>query len=566
MALAFAAFSVVGVYSWSKFSTSSAPVISFNNMKIAKLTYEGRTNDKTAISPDGKYIAYGLNSEGKQSLMVRQVGNQAGVVEIIPPVQVDYDAIEFSKDGNSIYYIAAKPKSGAELYEIPVLGGTPRKILEDVDSFAFSPDGKTIAFVRSRTSLMLADANGENQRLLAKSAPGEIRHLLDWRPDGKALVSSIYSSEGKSYLTEISASDGKETRLPTQPWIRITGTKWLSDGSGIIISGRDLETQFSQIWFVSYPGGETQRITNDLTSYFDVSITKDNKSIVATKEERLYNIWTVPDGKTENAKKITIEEGKDEGISGVTQNSDGKIVYTVRTAGKFDLWSVNDDGSENRQLTFNQGSNLLPIFSPDGKSIIFNSNRSGNDDLWEMKIDGTNPVALTNTPVEKEGYANSTPDGHWIAYQQIDAKNLATIWKLNLKTKQAIQITKTDSYKPLVSPDGKYFACEYVLEGTEHIAIIPIEGDKPIKIIDLPLFRNPKPVRWSGDGKSLIYIDKRTQVHNLWSQSIDGGKPKQLTFFESGQIATFALGKDGKTFILSRGNESSDVIMVSNFR
>ena len=537
-------------------------------MQLAKLTYDGTTTDVVAVSPDGKFIVYVLSDEEKETLMMRQVG-ASSAVERIPPANVNYSGLAFSPDGNNIYYTVVE-KGGSSLYEIPVLGGNSRKLLENVDGkVTFSPDGKTMAFVRSRTLLMLADVKGGSERLLAKSQPNEIRNFAEWSPDGETIMTSVFSrAESKHFLAAVSVKDGSEKKFQTADWERINGLTWLKDGSGMVISGRDPQTKFSQLWMISYPDGKASRITNDFSTYIGIGITDEDKSLVAIKQERLFNIWVAPADNSQAAKKITFEEGKDDGTSGVEWTPEGKIIYTVRPNSTVDLWSVNADGSEKRQLTSDQATNAFPVVSPDGRYIVFISTRTQNSEIWRMDIDGGNPVALTDTS-EQEYLPEFTPDGKWIIYQRTNADKLATIWKLSIDGGEPIQLTKTESRMPIVSPDGKTFVCRYGKSqpGTlPNLSIISIETGKPLKNLDLPAVAKSRIYHWTPDGKALIYLEDQNRAANLWSQPIDGSSPKQLTFFEAGQIEDFSLKENGRDFAISKGDESSDVVMISNFR
>jgi len=95
---------------------------------------------------------------------------------------------------------------------------------------------------------------------------------------------------------------------------------------------------------------------------------------------------------------------------------------------------------------------------------------------------------------------------------------------------------------------------------------VPIEGGPPQRILDLPLVVKSPVYRWTQDGHGLVYIDSASRVYNLWSQSIDGGPPKQLTDFSSDQIFRFDLTLDGKRIALSRGYEGSDVVLITDFK
>ncbi|MEO6588190.1 MAG: protein kinase [Pyrinomonadaceae bacterium] len=535
---------------------------SFQKMKLAKLTFDGTVTNIAAVSPDGKYIVYALRNDGLETLLVRQIVSGT-VIQLVKPAEVTYFGAVFSNDSNYVYY-TVYDKDASNLFEIPALGGNPRKIVNDVSAkITFSPDGKTMAFIRAGKSLLIADNKGSAERFLAKAAEGEMWRYAAWNPDGKSIVVAASDSKRNEFLMEIATDSGEAKRLDSSNWTIITGLTWISDGSGLILSGRTAETKFSQLWLLSYPDGKLSHITNDFSLYIKPDLAADNKTLIAVKQEKLYNIWTSSDGTPNSLKKITVEEGKDDGLSGLASSPEGKIVYTVRIDDAIDIWIVNPDGSNNHQLTFDQASNYQPTVSPDGKYIVFISTRMGKPGLWRMNIDGSEQTALTEN-VKTLRSPVFTPDGKWIIYEQVGPGNTSTIWKINVEDKQIVQLTQTDSAKAAVSPDGKFFACEY---GTPaKVAIILIDGGQTVKLLDAPLVTKSKMFLWAKDGKSLVYIDKRDRIYNLWAQPVSGEKPKQLTFFDSGQIYKFDLAADGKGFAFSRGNESSDVVMFNDFR
>ena len=218
----------------------------------------------------------------------------------------------------------------------------------------------------------------------------------------------------------------------------------------MLLAGRDPETKMAQIWKISYPEGKVSRITNDFSTYIDLDLTADNNSLVTVKQDRLFNLQVSPNGPPEAAKKITFEEGKEEGTSGIARTSAGKIVYTVRKNIAVDIWMINADGSGNRQLTLEQGSNYSPAVSPAGQFIVFTSNRTGNQEIWRMDLDGGNQIALTATPAD-EGNPNFTPDGKWILYQRTDAENLTTVWKNKNRRQQPRAINRFR-----IEPTGRF--------------------------------------------------------------------------------------------------------------
>src|SRR5215217_2962191 len=151
-----------GVYKWLQ---REEPVAHFWDVKLTRLTNSGNAIDAT-ISPDGKYIVYALSDRSKQSLYIRQVST-ANDKEIVPPAPIGFFGMTFSPDGNEFYYAVKANLDVGTLYRIPVLGGTPIKVLDRIDGpISVSPDGKQFVFVRGNypnpgeSALVIANLNG----------------------------------------------------------------------------------------------------------------------------------------------------------------------------------------------------------------------------------------------------------------------------------------------------------------------------------------------------------------------------------------------------------------------
>ncbi len=120
----------------------------------------------------------------------------------------------------------------------------------------------------------------------------------------------------------------------------------------------------------------------------------------------------------------------------------------------------------------------------------------------------------------------------------------------------------------VVSPDGKLIACFYqeTENSPQKIGILPADGGAPIKLLEISptaTFTYP-PFQWSRDQNSLVYVETRNGVSNLWSHPLDGSASKQLTNFQSDQIFSFAWSPDDSQLALSRGTSTSDVILIPN--
>jgi serine/threonine protein kinase/Tol biopolymer transport system component len=536
---------------------------SFQGMKLTKVTSAGNVVEgESAISPDGKYVAYVAEEAGQQTLLVRQVATSSDV-QIAPPATTEYSGLTFSPNGDYVYYAVVDNKRVSTLYRVAAFGGPSRKLIENADGpVSFSPDGSRVVFVRDKRLLMIANADGTSVQTLATAGDGKTWEHPAWSPDGQTIACGVFqTSDSKFHLAGIAVKDGAERPISSALWLFLGGMAWLPDGSGLLLAARDPESKLTQIWFLSYPEGKARRVTNDLSKYLGLTLTADGKTLLSVQSERVSNIWMVPGGDTSLARRLTTEAGKDEGLEGLSWTPDGRIVYSARPTGTWDLWIINQDGTNNRQLTFNARA-YFPSVTPDGRYIVFASDRAGSQNIWRMDLDGGNVKQLTNS-AGIAGYPNCSPDGQWVVYHIYDKK--MTIWKVPIDGGTPIQLTHEYSERPSFSPDGKSVLCRYG-DPSPKMALIPSDGGPPARLIDLPEVAQSNFFQWALDGRGVVYVISRDRVYNLWSQSLDGGPPKQLTSFSSDRIFKFAWSRDGKLLALARGHEGSDVVLISTFR
>src|SRR5262249_61708920 len=141
----------------------------------------------------------------------------------------------------------------------------------------------------------------------------------------------------------------------------VTGMTWLPDSSGLVVTAQASPGSPSQLWQLSYPGGEVRRITNDLETYSNVSLTADSHTLVAVQSDLLSNLSVPPPGEKTRAQQITSGPGKQEGYGGLSWLGDDRIVYASLASGSSEVWAVNVDGSHARQLT--RRSDLGTLFA-----------------------------------------------------------------------------------------------------------------------------------------------------------------------------------------------------------
>ena len=579
---AFAAVATLLVYSYLHQKGKKAE-LAFQQMKVTRLTANGKST-QAAISPDGKWVAYVVNDAGQRSLWVRQVATSRNL-QIVEPAEVDYYGVTVSPDSNYVYYTTGTLNEPLRsLYQVSVFGGAPKKILTDVDSpVSFAPDGKRFVFMRGEPQkgemvIYIANADGTGlRRLAARKTPG-FYEIPAWSPDGKTIAVTAGDSIARKVMTVVAlnAEDGTEKAITAERWMGVGAISWMPDGNGLVAIAADQDSRLSQLWYVSYTDGTTRRLTNDLNNYGGLSLASASNLLVTVRYDQSSNIWvaqglSAPQTRTlahgspavdaSQAKQITSGGVK---YYGGVWTPDGHIIYSSEASGARDLWMMDPDGGNQKQLTADAGSNFQPVISPDGSYIFFVSDRGGRGrhNIWRMNIDGSNPVQLTNAEFARN--PNVTPDGKWIVYVTFGSKS-PTLWRVPVDGGEPQQITDKYSMSPAISPDGKFIACYYWEETTDSqfgIAIVPVEGGTPIKKFTLP---SPV-VRWTPDGKGLTYVDSRGGVSNIWMQPVDGGQPVQLTDFKTDQIFAFDWSRDGRQLVLSRGVVMSDVVLFSDLR
>jgi Tol biopolymer transport system component/DNA-binding winged helix-turn-helix (wHTH) protein len=555
---------------------------SFQSMKVTRLPSSGAVAE-AVISPDGKYFAYAATEpDGRgPAIWIRQVGAASVAQQLVAPAEETfYGGLTFSPDSRHLYFgQGRRGPAPPSLYRVPILGGPPEKILDDfqipgASPVTFSPDGARLAFVRGRDgedpALVVADSAGGNERTLVTRKGPTPFGLPAWSPDGRRLACVYGSAEhiesSTPYLgiTSFDASSGVETRVTTERWVGISQVSWLPDSKGLVLSASEEELSPSQVWQLDFPSGEARRITNDLNTYLGASLTADGSALVTVQTDRAPNIWVAPAGDAARARQLTTGSGKFDGYYGVVWTPDGRVVYASIASGSWDIWTMNADGTGQRQLTVGARSNYGPAVSPDGRRIVFVSNRAGAFNIWRMDADGSNALQLTRG--RGENFPHFTPDGRWVVYATIGFGQANAIWKVPVDGGEPVRLTDRPASWPFVSPDGKSFVCTYGNDpsAAAKLAVIPIEGGEPTKLLDIPPTFRANTV-WMPDNRGVAYLDSRTGTNNVWMQPLSGGRQVQLTDFKSDGVAAYDWSRDNR-LVAARSVESTSVVLIRGFR
>lgn len=553
------------------------PETAGQTVRSVKLTTTGKIS-RAAISPDGKYVVYATSDGGKQSLWVRQVATPSHVL-IVAEGDVVYRGLTFAHDGDFLYYVVQEKNNPIQtLYQVPVLGGPHRKILSDIDSpITLSPNSSHFAFirrdrVRGEDSLVIAAADGAAAERTLITKRGMDFYAISgpsWSPDGNWIACGAGSREGGRYMSVVTVgiSDGVEKMVTAQKWFDVGRVAWAADQSKLIISAVEQGSNQAQVWRVAYPDGRATKLIDDFNDYRDLSTTSDSNMLVTVQNESRVNVWTAHANDNASAKQITSGVGEYDGVRGLAWMPDGNIVYVSRKSGSQDIWTMRSDGSEQKQLTTAATrADVHPTVAGDGRYIVFTSNRLGNSNIWRMNADGSDPVQITSGSGEE--FPHLSPDGQTIVYTSTSSSNF-TVWRIPVDGGSPEQLTRRLSQWPAVSPNGKLIACWYRddVNSPWRIAVLPLAGGDALQVFEVSSTQGSSiPVRWTKDGRTITFVDTRDGVSNIWGQPLGGGAPKQMTDFKSEQIFWFDWSPDGKQLTCARGSVTSDVILMSGYR
>lgn len=591
--LAFLFVAVIGTTAWfwktpNSDSQSSKNKLRFSPelIKFSRLTDSGNAF-YPAISRDNQNIAYVKAENDKYSIVLQHLSSKSETI-VVKPQEYELRSINFSADGNHIFYVVRDPKlPESTVYQIPIYGGTKRKILTNVRHlFSISSDGNKLAYFRyhpkkSETSLMISKIDGSNEKIIAtRKSPKFFQiwgTLPAWSPDDKKIVVSALTrlledekDKKRSYFLEIDIETGKEKVIKSPDWDIAFQAYWLRDGSGLIVSVQKELNQPIQLWHLETPSGKASRITNDTNNYFRFRTSFDSKSLIVMNRSAPANLHLVDLENPSQIQQVTNETSVSNGdYYGLVWTKDGEHLIYIKSEGSSDgnLWKINIETKETQQLTFDKDKSIRKItMMPDGKSLLFGSNRSGKWQVWQIDIDGKNLKLFT-----KEvgiGYPEVTSDGKWLIYST-PAEGPFELRKMLFSGGESERVLYNAGGKSKSSPvDADQIITSYYdpneKENDPWRYVLLSHAKKRI-LQDLSFVRIRPTFEWSKDGKGIFYPKDAIKENNVWYLSLKDKKTKQITNLKGKKIINLSVSPNGKMLAISGEEITSNILKISGF-
>lgn len=514
-----------------------------------------------ALSPDGKMLAYAGGEPDNTSIFVRQVsGGQA--IRL-----ASGRAPQWSPDGSKLVYVDS---SGIAM--VPALGGSPQRLIGRpegvvVTSPVWSHDGKSLAYTEG-PAIWIANADGTEPR---KIITAKESHSLSWSPDDRKLVfvegnrSFVYATDQFGNIAPstlwIVGRDGSGAAPLTDQIHHSVSPVWTSDGDGFLYvsnirGGRDLYYQRVR---GNRADGPPQRLTTGLKIH-GIAAGGDGRVAYSVWNTSV-GIWSLPfprsgTGSTANGHPIT---SATERIESVNVSPDGQwLTFESDRSGNTDIYKIRIDGTGLQQLTRNPADEFKPIWSPDGRQIAFHSLRSGSRDTYVMSADGSAERLVAGGPAHE--YAGGwSPDGSQLAIYS-DRTGRLELYVVAATGGEPRRLTSEGGARPVWSRDGKFIG--YV--GADNaLRVIPAQGGRETILASPTAFGAVNAVGgWSADSRKIYFrVLAPDGSLNIAQVSLDGSNPSLLVRFDGGERRGYRsfFSTDGKNIYFTVGKNEADI-------
>lgn len=433
---------------------------------------------------------------------------------------------------------------------------------------ALSPDGERVAFVWN-------GARGDNFDIYVKPVAGQtdgdeapLRLTTDarrdgdpvWSPDGREIAFLRRSAEGSDFFA-VPAQGGPERRLAEASSLRHEGwgrnLDWSPDGKSFVIVDKNSPSEPFSLFLISTKHGSRQRLTSPpATCVGDVhpAFSPDGQAVAFMRScsNAVYDIHLVPVRGGEPS-RLTHDNVT---ITGLAWTPDGReIIFSSNREGGFRLWRVAAPSGEPQPLLSGVQNAVSPSLSRRAARLVF-SQESEDTNIWRL---GLGPAQREQPPVQliastqREDAPRFSPDGRRIAFQSTRSGSFE-LWLCDSDGQRPVQLTRFGGPHvgcPRWSPDGRQLAFDSAHSGSHRdIYVINADGSG-LRRLTTESSNDSRP-SWSRDGKWIYFASNRSGAWQVWRAPSAGGEAVQVTrhggreAFESadGRFVYYAKGQE----------------------
>ena len=520
------------------------------------------------FSPDGNQIAFFWEGDAGNGpgIYVKLVdaGSLLQLVSLDAAVGVE---LAWSPDGRTIAFV--RPGSGGGIFSVPVLGGAERKLTELTGEFAWSPDGRELAIAHRESPeapsalVVLALETGQTRRLTAPPAESYGDASPAWSPDGRTIAYIHSPNFQVSDLYAIPAAGGESVRLTFDKLDLRGSLAWTADGREIVYSSN--RGGLATLWRVPLSGGGPRRLIGAGEYAFEPAIARQRDRLAYVHRRIDRNIWRSPGPNASGAEGAPgrwIASTRDEVAP--QYSPDGKrIVFISDRSGSREVWIASSDGRNAVQLTDFGGSHTgTPRWSPDGRRIAFDSRPDGQTDIFTIDVEGGRPRRVTRE--ESEDVRPSwSADGRWIYFGSRRSGDWQ-VWKAPADGGPAVQVTTRGGYEALESADGGFL---YYTKRDPGIWKMPVQGGEESLI-----FAAPRWGHWALAKQGIVFFDPAAApAPVIGFFAFATRQVRLLARLEKSRVQPgmpgLAVSPDGQWILTTQVDQTdTDIMLVENFR
>jgi len=573
-----AALVAAGLAAGALLSWTLRPPAAVRPPVIRTLTHSG-SDLAPAASPDGSVVAFASRRDGRTRVWLKQVEGEGETALTAGPADAEP---RFFPDGQSLLFTRNDEKDGPSLWRVPVVGGEERRLFRDAESGDVSPDGREVAFLRLLrqerrvAALVLAPVDGGAERELARF--DTIVSSPRFSPGGESVALSEEGSaqSGIPGSVVLVARDGRVRRLPLPESARQpSAVAWLGTGSRLLVgvfgasvphartvglevvrmSARD-GTGEPVAWWPA--AGRTLDVLGDGRVAFDSVTTRES-------------LREIPVGRPGPVRWLTHGTSTDRQPA---YSPDGRfILFSSDRAGQLDLWILARETGALRRVTSDAAQDWDPAFSPDGRRILWSSNRTGLFEIWTAALDGSDARLLSRGRVEAEN-PTLTPDGATLLWGSL-ARGREGIWRARADGSGAELLVRGQTLQiPEVSPDGSLVAFRAGYgPGPRAIRIVRIaDGAEvfsiPLDVVDAVTGAEVGRPRFLRDGRIAFVGLDEDGVAGVFVQDVVPGKDtaasrRKLAGFDAGAPAeSFGVSPDGASVTVASRESLASIALA----
>jgi eukaryotic-like serine/threonine-protein kinase len=546
---------------------------------VETLTYSGH-DSSPAASPDGKTIAFMSDRDGVPRIWLKQV---AGGGELALTEGPD-DFPRFSPDGSTILFVRTTPESSS-LYRVPLLGGDPRKLLDDATSADWSPDGRQLAFTRwvsgarSGSVVGVADADGSGAREIAFVA-GRALITPRWSPNGRTIAAvNGLANVSAGFGTELIDVSGTGThRLASaRANMRQSSVLWSADSRSVIYSEAESVAAWSS-------GSSAGIIRQDVTTGAarpifwvpnhsrTLDVIGPGRLLLDTRSSR-ENLRELPlDGGKTSPRWLTRGNSTDRQP---TYSPDGQwVAFSSNRGGNLDLWAVNRANGAVRRLTDDAADDWDVSYSPDGRRLLWGSNRTGVYEIWAANPDGSGPRQLSHDGAFAQN-PQETSDGTWVVYVSTNPAHPG-LWRMRADGSDPVRLVEGAIQLPEISPDGQNVL--FVDGLSARIRVVRLHDGVAVPF-DIAIVRRKNTTavlgraRWIPGGRAIAFIGQDERgVNGVFVQDFVPGRDSDTAatrrklggFDPENSAETFAISPDGRILTIGGWEQMFNIMIASN--